>query len=72
VQSGRVQRRLLAFVARGAMLGVDVVHGDFEHIVAADADAVDFYGRLFAGLGGGVLGILSLLSFAHGGILPRT
>jgi hypothetical protein len=36
----------LAFVAGGAMLRVDVIHRDFEHVVAADADAMDFYGRL--------------------------
>lgn len=41
VQSGGVRGRRLAFVAGGAMLGVDVVHGDFEHVVAADADAMD-------------------------------
>lgn len=70
MQSGAVRWRVLAFVAGGAVLGVDVVHGDFEHIVAADADAVDFYGGFFSGLGGGgVFGVLSLLWFAHGGIL---
>ena len=34
------------------MLGFVVVHGDEEHLVAADADAVDEDGRFFAGLGG--------------------
>jgi hypothetical protein len=52
------------------MLGVNVVHGDFEHIVATDADAMNFNGRLFAGFGGaGGIGMLSLLGLAHGGIL---
>ena len=59
-------------MAGGAVLGVNVVHGDFEHIVATDADAMDFNGRLFAGFGStGGTGMLSLLGLAHGGILSR-
>ena len=54
------------------MLGVNLIHGDFEHIVATNADTMDFHRGLFAGLGGGVFGVVSLLSFAHRGILSRS
>jgi hypothetical protein len=38
----------LAFVAGRAVLRVDVIHCDFEHVVAADADAMDLYRGLVA------------------------
>jgi hypothetical protein len=41
----------LCFVAGGAVLGFVIVHGDFEHVVAADADAVDL-GAGFRVMGG--------------------
>jgi len=63
---------MLAFMAGGAVLGVDVIHGDFKHIVAADADAMDFHRRFLAGLGRGGIGMLSFLCLAHGGILSRS
>jgi hypothetical protein len=36
----------LAFVASRAVLRVDVIHRDFEHVVAANADAMDFHRSL--------------------------
>ena len=36
------------------MLGVDVVHGDFEHVVAADANAVDKLAAFWRLLGANV------------------
>jgi hypothetical protein len=39
-----------SLVADGAVLRFVVVHRNFEHVVAADADPVDFGRRLFAGL----------------------
>lgn len=63
----------LALVAGGAVLGVNVIHGDFKHVVATDADTMDFHGRVFAGFWrGGVISGLGLLCLAHGGILPRS
>ena len=37
----RNRRRLLAFVAVGALLGIKPIWRDAEHIVALDADAMD-------------------------------
>jgi hypothetical protein len=60
----------LAFVADGAVLGFVIFHGDFEHVVAADADAVDFGWRFGAGFSfGGVGGVVGVLRFGHGRIL---
>ncbi|MGH9713964.1 MAG: hypothetical protein ACRD5M_11770 [Candidatus Acidiferrales bacterium] len=60
----------LALVTGGAVFCVYVVHGDFEHVVATDADAMDFDGRFLTWFGGGVIGVLGLLCLVHGGILP--
>ena len=35
-------------MASGAVLGFVIFHRDFEHVVAADADAMDLRRRLFA------------------------
>jgi hypothetical protein len=59
----------LTFVADRAVLGFVVLDGDFEHVVAADADAMDFRGRLAAEFGFGCVRGLSLLGFAHERIL---
>src|SRR5579863_4031123 len=62
----------LAFVAGGAVLGFVIFHGYFEHVVAADADAVDFGWGFSAGFGfGGVRGVIGVLRFGHGRILAR-
>lgn len=54
------------------MLGVDVVHCDFEHVVAADADAVNFHRGLFRRFRGARwLRVLRLLRIAHKQILTR-
>ena len=53
-----------ALVALGAMLGGEVFQRHFEHVVAADADAVDLFGRRRAGLGGFGLG-LGMLRVTH-------
>jgi hypothetical protein len=62
----------LAFVAGGAVLRVDVIHRDFKHVVAADADAMNFHrslvSRLFTGR---VVGVCGLLLFGHGRILAQ-
>jgi hypothetical protein len=39
-------------MALGAMLGGEVFQGHFEHVVAANADAVDFLGGRRVRLGG--------------------
>ncbi len=39
--------RLLTLVANGAMLGLVVLHGDLKHIVAPNADSMNFQ-RLLA------------------------
>jgi hypothetical protein len=60
----------LAFVADGAVLGFVIFHGDFEHVVAANADAVDFGWGLGARFGfGGVGRMFGVLRFGHGRIL---
>ena len=46
------------------MLGFVVFHGDFEHVVAADADAMDF-GLGFA-VGGGRVGGVGILGLRFG------
>jgi hypothetical protein len=51
------------------VLGFVVLDGDFEHVVAADADAMDFRGRLAAEFGFGCVRGLSVLGFAHERIL---
>src|SRR5271168_1826667 len=62
--------RPLAFVAGGAVLCVDVVHRHFEHVVAADADAVNFHRFFFRGFRRASR--LCQLRVAHEQILPRT
>lgn len=59
----------LTFVADRAVLGFVVLDGDFEHVVTADADAMDFRGRLAAEFGFGSVCGLSVLGFAHERIL---
>ena len=60
-------------MASGAVLGFEVFHRDFEHVVAADADTMNFRGRFLAGLGfRGVAGVGSLVRFRHERILTRT
>jgi hypothetical protein len=60
----------LRFVAGGAVLGFVIIHRDFKHVVAADADTVDFRARLLARFRlRSVLGVLALLRLAHGSIL---
>lgn len=62
----------LAFVADRAVLGFVIFHGHFEHVIAADADAVDRRGWFGAGFGfGRVRGVLRVLRFAHERILAR-
>jgi hypothetical protein len=62
----------LAFVAGGAVLRVDVIHCDFEHVVAADADAMDLYGRLLTRpFTGRLIRVGGLLLFAHAQILAH-
>jgi len=59
-------------MADGAVLGFEVLHGDFEHVVAANAHAMDLWRRLIAGLRlGGVAGMLASLRLAHWPILTR-
>lgn len=48
------------FVAGGAVLGFVVVHGDEEHLIAADAHTVDLNLRFSAGLRRRVIGMLQL------------
>ncbi len=60
----------LAFVADGAVLGSVIFHGYFEHVVAADADAMDLGGWFGAGFGFGCVGgVAGVLRFGHGRIL---
>ena len=48
------------------MFRVDVVHRHFKHVVAADANAVDFHWGFFAGLHcTGMLRMSALLRVAH-------
>jgi len=54
------------------MFGVNMIHGDFEHIVAADADAMNQYGRFFPRFCGRVVRVLRLLRLGHDGILSRS
>jgi hypothetical protein len=66
------RRWRLRFVTSGAVLGFVVVHRDFEHVVATDANAMDFRARFFAGLRfRAVPGVFALLRFAHRPILAR-
>jgi hypothetical protein len=66
-------RGILAFVAGGAVLGFEIFHRYFEHVVAADADTMNF-SRLFLARFGfwGVAGVRSLVRFRHQRILART
>jgi hypothetical protein len=55
------------------MLCFVVFHGDFEHIIAANAYAMDFRRRLFARPDlCGMLGVLIMLRLAHERILARS
>jgi HlyD family secretion protein len=61
----------LTLVADGAVLGFVILHGDFEHIIAAYADAVNFgcfVARLALVRGARML---SCVRLAHEGILTR-
>lgn len=67
------KREILALVADGAVFRFEVFHRDLEHVVAADADTMNFHERLFAWLGfRGMAGGMSLVRFSHGQILTRT
>ena len=61
-----------AFMADGAVLCFVIFHGDFEHIVAAYTNAMNFR-RFGAGLGfvGGAR-VLSWVRLAHSQILTRS
>ena len=56
-------------MAGGAVLGFVIVEGDFEHVVAADADAVDFRDGFVRGYCAAVGGGLRRLCFRPGQIL---
>jgi hypothetical protein len=43
----------LGLVAGGAVLGFVVIHGHLKHVVASDANSMDFHGRFLAGPGRG-------------------
>jgi|SRR5271156_1354054 len=59
-------------MADGAVLGFVILHGDFEHIVTANAHAMDLWPSLLAWPGfRGVPGVLICLRLAHGWILTR-
>jgi hypothetical protein len=52
---------------------VDVIHRNFKHIVAADADAMDFRrGLVTRPFRARVVCVAGLLLFAHGRILSHT
>jgi hypothetical protein len=73
VSGSTAEREILAFVAGGAVLGFEVFHRHFEHVVAADADTMNFRGRLLSRLRfRGVAGVRSLARFRHKRILART
>jgi hypothetical protein len=56
-------------MAHGAVFRFEVIHRHFEHIVAADANAVNLRLRLAVG---GLFGLVfSGMCLAHGGILSR-
>ena len=38
----------LGLMAGGAVLGFIVIHGHLEHVVAPDANSMDFHGRFLA------------------------
>jgi hypothetical protein len=61
--------RPLALMAGRAVLRVDVIHRHFEHVVAADADAMNFYWWLFCGFRSACR--LRRLRIAHKQILSR-
>jgi hypothetical protein len=42
-------RRWLGLVADGAVLGFVVIHGHFKHVVASDANSMNFHGWFLAG-----------------------
>lgn len=72
MQAGKKRRSAAgpsALMAGGAVLGFVIIHRYFEHVVAADADTVDFWLRgrirLFC------RGMLRGLFGAHAGILTR-
>jgi hypothetical protein len=71
VSGSTAEREILAFVAGGAVLGFEVFHRHFEHVVAADADTMNFRRRFLARLRfRGVAGVRSLVR--HKRILART
>ncbi len=54
------------------MLGVNLIHRDFEHVVAADAHAMNLYGSLVAGLRFLVtMRLVDVLCLTHGRILTQ-
>jgi hypothetical protein len=62
-------KETLAFVAGGTMLRVDVVHCDFEHVIAANTHSVDLWGRFVVRRFIARVIRVGLLSFAHIAIL---
>src|ERR1700729_357576 len=59
-------------MADGAVLGFVILHGDFKHVVAANAHTVDLWRGFIAGPGfSRVPGLLVCLRLAHGLILAR-
>ncbi len=60
----------LALMADRTVLGLVIVHGDFKHVVAANADAMDLRWRFVSRLGlGGMRGVRAMLWFVHARIL---
>ena len=63
----------LAFVAVGALLGIKLISGHAEDIIALHADTVNVILCLLGGLRSDLRRATGLIgSAAHGGILPRS
>lgn len=59
-------------MANGAVFSFVIFHGDFEHVVASDANPVDLGGWIGTRFGyGAVRGMAAVLRFAHERILAR-
>ena len=64
---------VLNLMAGGTMLGFVIVHGDFKHVVAADANAMDLHRWFFARLHfARMLGMRHWVCLSHKRILTRT
>ena len=64
-------RQQLAFVTHRAMFRFVVIHGHFEHIVAADADAMNLWLGLAIRAHWGLVVTFVALSLTHTPILAR-